>query len=261
MRILVTNDDGISAQGLWALVRELTRIAQVIVVAPDKEQSAIGTAVTLRRPLQAQKIEPPVPGVEAYSVDGTPSDSVILALTKLAENRADLVISGINQGPNLGDDVLISGTVAAAIQGYLHGFPALAISVDSWDGLHLNGAARLAALLVKKIESNAFPDNIFLNVNLPNLPSAEIKGAKITRLARESHIDTVEEGHDGTQAHYWLIRHRANKDGEGNTDISAINQGIISITPLHTELFQKPAPPIPDSLCSELLQELQRGIP
>jgi len=102
--------------------------------------------------------------------------------------------------------VLISGTVAAAIQGYLHGFPALAISVDSWDGLHLNGAAKLAALLVKKIESNAFPDNIFLNVNLPNLPSAEIKGAKITRLARESHIDTVEEGHDGTQAHYWLIR-------------------------------------------------------
>ena len=258
MKILVTNDDGIFAAGLWALVKELKNIAQVIVVAPEGERSAIGTAVTLRQPLRVQKVEPLVPGIEAYSINGTPSDSAILALTKLAKNRVDLVISGINQGPNLGDDVLISGTVGAAIQGYLHGFPALAISVDSWDGLHLDSAAKLAALLAKKVGSNTFSTNIFLNVNLPNLALAEIKGVKITRLASESHIDTVDERHDGAQEYYWLLRQRVNKDGDGNTDISAIKQGNISITPLHTELFQRSAPPIPDSLCSELFHELRQ---
>ena len=125
MRVLVTNDDGIFAPGLWILVKELKSIARVVVVAPDREQSAIGTAVTLRQPLRVQRVSPLVPGVETYSVEGTPGDSVILALGKLIKSRVDLVISGINQGPNLGDDVLISGTVAAALQGYLRGLPPL----------------------------------------------------------------------------------------------------------------------------------------
>ena len=117
MKILVTNDDGIFAPGLWTLVKELRNIAQVVVVAPDRQQSAIGTAVTLHQPLRIQKIRPAVPEVETYSVEGTPADSVILALGKLAKNKVDTVISGINQGPNLGNDVLISGTVGAALQG------------------------------------------------------------------------------------------------------------------------------------------------
>ena len=128
MKILVTNDDGIFADGLWTLVRELKSIAEVVVVAPDREQSAIGTAVTLRQPLRIQKIKSMVPEVETYSIDGTPSDSVILALEKLIKNRVDVVVSGINPSPNLGEDVHISGTVGAALQAYLHGFPALAIS-------------------------------------------------------------------------------------------------------------------------------------
>ena len=258
MKILVTNDDGIFAPGLWILVKELRNIARVVVVAPDREQSAIGTAVTLRQPLRAQGVRPLVPAVEAYSVEGTPADSVILALGKLVKHKIDLVISGINQGPNLGDDVLISGTVGAALQGYLHGFPALAISVAAVDSLYLDNAAKFATLLAKKIDSSALPTNILLNVNMPNLPLAKIRGVKITQLASGSHTDTVEEGHDGIRKYYWLVRQGINKDKDERTDIWAIEQGNISITALYTNLSHKSSPPIMDSFCSDLLQELQK---
>ena len=257
MKILVTNDDGIFAQGLWILVKELRKIAEVVVVAPDRERSAIGTAVTLHQPLRAQKVTPMVPEVETYSVEGTPADSVILALGKLVKNKIALVISGINHGSNLGEDVLISGTVGAALQGYLHRLPAFAISVAPRDNPHLDNAAKLATLLAKKIESNALPANIFLNVNVPNLPLAKIKGIKITRLASKSHIDTVEEGHDGRRKYYWLIRQEMGKDTDKATDMWAIEQGNISITPLHTNLLNQPSPLLPDNLCSDLLQELR----
>ena len=257
MKILVTNDDGIFTEGLWTLVKELNKIARVIVVAPDREQSAIGTAVTLRQPLRVQKINPVVPDIETYSVEGTPADCVILALGKLITDKIDLVVSGINQGVNLGDDVLISGTVSAALQGYRRGFPALAISVTAADNLRLNNAARLAALIAKKIDSNALPTDILLNVNLPDLPLAEIRGAKITHLARKSHTDTVTEGSDGRRQYYWLVRQKVNKVTDKKTDIWAIEQGNISITPLHSNLLNKSSTPINDSLCLDLLHELQ----
>jgi 5'-nucleotidase len=259
MRILITNDDGIFAPGLWTLVKELKNIAQVVVVAPDREQSAIGTAVTLHQPLRVQRVRPIVPEVETYSVEGTPADSVILALGKLIKNKVDVVISGINQGPNLGDDVLISGTVGAALQGYLRGFPALAISVAAVDSLLLDNAAKLAVLLAKKIDSNSLPTDIFLNVNLPNLPRAKIKGVKITRLANGSYTNTIEKGFDGKREYYWVVRQKINTDTDRKTDIWAIEQGNISITPLHTHLLNKSSPSIPDSLCSDLLQELQKA--
>lgn len=257
MKILVTNDDGIFAEGLWTLVKELNKIAQVIVVAPDREQSAIGTAVTLHQPLRVQKMNPVVPDIATYSVEGTPADCVILALGKLITNKVDLVVSGINQGVNLGDDVLISGTVSAALQSYRRGFPALAISVAAADSFHLGNAAKLAALLAKKIDSNALPTNILLNVNLPNLPLAKIRGAKITHLASKSHTDTVAEGNDGKRQYYWLVRQKVNKAPDKKTDIWAIEQGNISITPLHTNLLNKSSTPINDSLCLDLLRELQ----
>jgi len=258
MRILITNDDGIFAPGLWTLAKELKNIAQVVVVAPDREQSAIGTAVTLRQPLRAQRVSPIVPEVETYSVAGTPADSVILALGKLVKNKVDLVISGINQGPNLGDDVLISGTVGAALQGYLCGFPALAISVAAVDSLHLDDAARLAVLLARKIDSNSLPTDILLNVNLPDLPLAKIKGIKITRLASGGYTNTIEEGFDGKREYYWVVRQKVNTDTDRKTDVWAIDQGNISITSLHTHLLNKSSPSISDSLCSDLLQELQK---
>ena len=257
MKILVTNDDGIYAQGLWILAEELSKIAQVVIVAPDRERSAAGTAVSLHRPLRVQKVRPLLPGIETYPVEGTPADSVILALGKLVEGKIDLVVSGINQGPNLGEDVLISGTVGAALLGYLRGLPALAVSADGTDNLYLDDAAKFVALLAKRVVSNDLPTNIFLNVNLPNLPLAEVREIKITRLGASSHVDTVEEGHDGKQACYWLVRRKANKQAEKKTDIWAINQGNISITPLHIFWANKISPAILNRLCSNLLQELK----
>ena len=257
MKILVTNDDGIFAEGLWTLVKELKNIAQVIVAAPDREQSAAGTAVTLWQPLRVRKVKPVVPEVETYAVEGTPSDSVILALGNLVKDEVDLVISGINQGLNLGDDVHISGTVGAALQGYLHGFPALAISIARGNNLYLDTAAKLAALLAQKINVKSLPSNLFLNINLPNLPLGKINGARITRLASESHINTVEEGNDGKRKYYWLVRQRQNKMTDKKTDIWAIDQGNISITPLSTNLYGQPSPPVLDNLCDDLFRELK----
>ncbi len=258
MKILVTNDDGIFSPGLWTLVQELTDIARLVVVAPDREQSATGTAVTLRQPLRVQKVAPVVAGIETYSVEGTPCDSVILALGKLIKDEIHLVISGINPGPNLGDDVLISGTVGAALQGYLRGLPALAISVAAPDSYSLSNAAKLARLLAKKIGDNGLPADILLNINLPDLPLAKVKGIKLAQPAHKSHIDTVEEGHDGKREYYWLVRQKLSNDAAKITDIRALEQGNITITALHHTLFQKPLSGINDRLCSELFRELSQ---
>jgi 5'-nucleotidase len=254
VRILVTNDDGIFADGLWTLVGELKGIADIIVVAPDREMSAIGTAVSLHQPVRAKKVTPKVDGVETYAVEGTPADSVILALGKLVKDRIDLVISGINRGANLGDDVLISGTVGAALQASLHGSPAFAISLAFSDKLNFTEAARFAALLARKFGSGALPANTCLNVNLPQ---KKIMGVRITYPASKSHTDTIEERYDNGRQHYWLVRQRVNRPIDERTDIWAIEQGNISISPLLTREVNKPSPLLPDSLCSDLFQELQ----
>jgi len=259
MKVLVTNDDGVFAEEMWTLVRELKKIAQVVVVAPDREQSAIGTAVTLSRPLRIRAVRPVVPEVEAYSVEGTPADSVILALEKLITDRIDLVISGINQGMNLGNDVLISGTVGAALQGYLRGFSALAVSVSLDNNQYRDDAAKVVALLAEKICSSPLSANIFLNINLPNLPLAQFKGVKTTRLAGGSHIDTVEEGHDGKREYYWLVRQKLDRNHEDRTDIGTVEQGNISATPLHIYLNGRSSPPITDSFFAGILEELQQS--
>ena len=211
MRILVSNDDGVLAPGLWALVSELKDIAEVAVVAPDREQSATGTSVTLRQPLRVQQVTPPVADVKALSVEGTPGDSVILALEKLLDKKTDLVISGINQGLNTGDDILISGTVGAALQGYLRNLPAIAVSIPVNNPCWEN-AARLTRLLAEKIDSGKIPGDVFLNVNLPDLPLAEIRGIRLSHPAHKTHIDTVEEGHDGRRKYYWLVRRQQNNN-------------------------------------------------
>ena len=258
MKILVTNDDGIQAEGLWALVRELKKIAQVTVVAPDGERSAIGTAVTLFQPLHVEEVDAPVAGVTAYAIDGSPSDCVILALGKLIRDGVDMVVSGINPNLNLGEDVYISGTVGAAMQGYFRGLPALAISAPPGSQVGLSVGARVAAALVKKMVDN-HPTRIFLNVNVPDLPSKEIHGVKITRLARASHINSVEEENHGQQQQYRLVRERIPAAGSDGTDIQAIVQGNISITPLYTSLLDKPPQHLLKKICAELTHELKKG--
>ena len=260
MKILVTNDDGIAAEGLWALAAALREIGQVIVVAPSREQSACGTAVTLLKPLEVEMVTSRIPGIDAYAVDGTPSDSVILGLGKLATDRIDLIVSGINNGPNLGDDVFISGTVGAALQGYIHGLPAIAVSIDTRDGSYLEVAARTAALVAKRT-ADSVPGNILLNLNVPSLPPDKIGEVKVTSLANHSHGNSVaiKEAEDGNKPVVWLIRQRLNSKTNGNTDINAIEKGNISITPLHTHLFNQHSAPISDGLFSGLLQELRNS--
>jgi 5'-nucleotidase len=257
MKILVTNDDGIQAEGLWTLVRELKKIAEVTVVAPDGERSAIGTAVTLFQPLHASVISAPEDGVKAYAIDGSPSDCVILALGKLIEGKTDMVVSGINPNLNLGEDVYISGTVGAAMQGYFRGLPALAVSAPPGSQIGLKVAARFTAALAQKITQNS-PDRILLNINVPDLPLEEIRGVRITRLARSSHINSVTEDNNDQHKQYRLVRERVAESGSDGTDIQAIVQGNISITALYTSLLDKPPLHLLKKLRTELAAELTK---
>jgi 5'-nucleotidase len=258
MKILVTNDDGIFAPGLIALVRELKKMAEVVVVAPDRELSAMGTTVSLHQPVRARPATPVVEGVESYAVEGTPADCVILALGKLISDKIDLVFSGINRGANLGDDVLISGTVGAALEASLHGLPALAISVALGDNFYFDDAAKFAALLAKKIESGVIPADICLNINLPSLPREEINGVSITCPARYSHTDIIEERYNNGRSYYWFVRKRVNKAVDERTDTWAMEQGNISISPLLTNYANKPLSDLPDSLYAELFSEFKQ---
>ena len=236
MRILITNDDGIRARGLWTLAEHLKEVGEVVVVAPDREQSAISSAITLHHPVRLAEVEPLIPGIKAYAVEGTPADSIILSLSMLYKGQVDLVFSGINEGVNLGDDVLLSGTVGAALQGYFQGLPAVALSVEQGDELHFGTAARVGALLAERLRSKRLNGGILLNVNFPNLPLHEIKGIEVTRLARRSYIDSIEEGHDGKRSYYWIVRGSPCWEMEEATDIWAIESKKISITPLRRDM-------------------------
>jgi 5'-nucleotidase len=256
MNILATNDDGIFAEPLWVLAETLKTQFNVSVAAPDREQSATGTSVTLRSPLRVRKHTCFTPGISTFSIEGSPSDSVIVALGKLFKNT-DIVISGINGGLNLGDDVLISGTVGAAMQGYLRGMPAIALSVPPGSDIATwQNAAHLALIMADIIKKRTLGTNDFFNINLPNLPISAIKGIKVTRLAHKTHIDTVEEGFDGRHDYYWLVRQQLSKDVPPDSDIWAVENGYISITPLHCELFHRPNGALDDLLCINIFDQL-----
>ncbi len=259
MKILVTNDDGVHADGLWTLVRELKKIGDVAVVAPDGERSAIGTAVSLFRPLHVQEYASPFPDVPTFQVDGTPSDCIILGHGKLVP-EVNVVVCGINPGPNYGEDVFISGTVGAAMQGYTRGLSALSVSSSSFKFSQpsVDAGARVAAALVQRIAVEDFP-RIFFNLNVPDLPLGEIAALKLTRLARSSHINTVTEETEGSVKRYRLVRERlVGTDAEG-TDIQAVLRGHISLTPLYTSLLDKPSQRLLKKLTADLLNELKKG--
>ena len=257
MKILLTNDDGIHAEGLWALAEEVARVREVVVVAPDREQSAVGTSVTLHHPLRVKKVHSPIPRIETYSVEGTPADSVILALNTLFKDKIDLVISGINEGSNLGNDVLISGTVGAALQGHFYGIPSFAISVGALGDVHYDVAAKVGALVAGVGAEGLLPKEILLNINLPNLPAREIQGIEITRLAGRSYLDNIKRGHDGKREYYWIVRGTPVWDEEEGTDILALRKGRISLTPLQLNLTYPSRLPALEGLCASLLRELQ----
>jgi 5'-nucleotidase len=254
MRILVSNDDGIYSEGIWALAEALSKIAAVTIVAPDREQSAVGTAVNLRKPLRVQKTTPLDPAIRSYSVEGTPSDAVILGLAKVMQEKADLVVSGVNQGSNLGEDVLISGTVGAALAAYLRGTPAIAVSCEGsrWAAVYLKEVGRFTTLLAGRAFEAGLPPNLFLNLNFPDLPLERVKGVRLTRLAHKSHVNTVEETRDEKRSYYMLVRESINHQVDPRSDIMASSQGYITITPLN--IFPD------DRLSLRWLEKLVKGL-
>jgi 5'-nucleotidase len=233
LRILVTNDDGIGAPGLWRLAETLCELGQVMVVAPDRDQSGIGTARTLLEVVRVHEAVSRIEGVPAYAVQGTPADCVILATETLSVEPFDLVVSGINAGSNLGLDIFDSGTVGAALQGYFRGKPSIAVSVASLTDVLFDVAARVVLGLAEAIAANeGLRKPMVFNVNVPNLESRQIEGAEITRLGPRAYQESVEQGQVGQRTHYW-IRHNqpTGEDAEEGTDIWAVRNNRISITP------------------------------
>jgi len=232
MKILVTNDDGVDAAGLWVLVEGLQKIGQVVVVAPHKEQSGVGSSISLRRAIKVKKIESKLEEVEFYSVEGTPADSVIIAVRSLFPGEISLVVSGINRGPNIGHDVFVSGTVGAALQGYLRGIPSLAISINAYEDLDFEVGCRLASLLAASVKDGIFPGKVLLNVNLPNLALSEIGGVEITELSERSSCDLIQRDWDSEEECYRIMRNGEPYHTKSGSDIWALQMNRVSITPL-----------------------------
>ncbi len=261
MKILVTNDDGIYAEGLWTLVRELKEIGEVVVVAPDREKSGIGTAVTIHRPLHVHRVTPLVEGVETFAIEGTPSDCVILALGSLVKDEIGLVVSGINLGANLADDVFVSGTVGAAFQAYFNGIPALAVSlVLSSSEPQFQTAAVLAKGLADKIISGVMPGDVFLCMNVPNKPLDKIKGIEITSVAQRRHTNLIEERSNGKwQKEHWIVRGQTEGPLVEGTDTWAILQDRVAITPLSDNITSPETLRLLQGLRPDLMKEFQIG--
>ena len=228
-RILVTNDDGVFSEGIKLLAEQLRDLAEVIVVAPDREQSATSHSLTLHRPLRMQKIEENV-----YSVDGTPTDCVNLGiLWLLKDHPPDLVVSGINFGFNLGDDVTYSGTVSATFEGTLLGIPSVAFSQEVGEHFSFLPAARFAREFVELLFQNHLPSDLLFNVNVPN---GEIAGVSFTRLGHRVYRQSVVEKTDPRGRRYFWIAGTPEWQNDEGTDHAAVSSGRISITPLHLDL-------------------------
>ena len=255
MKVLVINDDGVNAPGLWAAVDALSEVAQVVVVVPDREQSGVGTSVTLHGPLRVAEVISRVDGVPCYTVEGTPGDSAILALEVLV-GTVDLVVSGINSGANLGEDVLVSGTVGGALHGYFRGITAIAISVTALRDVHFQAAAALLKLLVRFIERHPSQRPVLLNINLPNVPPDKIEGVAITTMGQRSYMDVVREDSDERHKYYWIARTKPVRDMVKGTDIWAVRHNRISITPIQTDMTSLD---LVHSL-EPLGQEIERGL-
>ncbi|WP_159565114.1 5'/3'-nucleotidase SurE [Budvicia diplopodorum] len=230
MRILLSNDDGISAPGIQILAESIRQFAQVQIVAPDRNCSGSSNALTLEMPVKIQRL-----GNGDISVRGTPTDCVYLGVNSLMVPRPDIVVSGINAGPNLGDDVIYSGTVAAAMEGRHLGLPALAVSLNG--ERHFDTAAIITSQLLRGLQQEPLRTGRILNVNVPDLPIEEIKGFKVTRCGRRHPADRVICQQDPRGNDLYWIGPPGDKDdfGEG-TDFAAVEQGYVSITPLQVDL-------------------------
>jgi len=230
--ILLTNDDGFYRETIQVLFRKLAAIGRTYIVAPDREKSACSLAVTLRQPLRVQHIKPRV-----WAVEGTPVDCIYFALQKFLPARPDLIISGMNPGPNLGQqDIHYSGTVAGAVQGTFHGIPSMAVSLlpDAGGRFDLKRAAELVRMVASDVLANGLPPGVALNVNIPPAP---VKGVKITRLGWKFYDpEIIEKTDPRNSSYYWIGTGTPRRVGDSGTDVMAAHAGYISLTPLHTDM-------------------------
>jgi 5'-nucleotidase len=232
MKILVTNDDGINADGLWSLVSQLKKIGKVTVVAPDREQSGVGTSISLHDPIRVTKIHEKIPGIDTYSVEGTPADCVIMAIRVVMKQGIDLVVSGINQGPNCGYDVFLSGTVGAALQGFFYSIPSIAASMNSFDEPHFETGARITSAVAEYVVGHKITGKMLLNVNIPALPLKEVRGIEVTRLGEKSYSAGIQTGNDGRRDYYWILHRGTDVGVTKGTDMWALKHKMVSVTPL-----------------------------
>jgi 5'-nucleotidase len=232
MKILVTNDDGVASQGLHALAAAMRRIGDVWVVAPDRERNAVGHALTLHKPLRLNRV-----GRQVFSINGTPTDCVNLACKLLLGGQPALVVSGINRGVNLGDDVTYSGTVSAALEGTILGVPSIAVSQDGGETFRFKVAAAYALRVAKAVLRYGLPEETLLNVNVPDLPMASIAGARFTCLSRRRFEDPIVEKMDPHgRKYYWIAGSRVAWERRKDSDHDALRRGLVSITPIHLDL-------------------------
>lgn len=238
MRILLANDDGVLARGLRLLWAALAQAGHdVTVVAPDREQSATSHSITLDRPLRIREIEP-----RLYAVDGTPTDCVLVGVNSVLRARPDLVVSGINHGPNMGEDVTYSGTVAAAFEAHLLGIPSIAASMRDREHGDYEAAARVVTQLVARAPEWSRGTRVILNVNFPKGPSAGWKPPRVTRLGSRRYTDEIIEKVDPRgKKYYWIGGAEPQWDGGEDTDFCTVHGGGVSITPLHLELTDRGA--------------------
>jgi len=239
MQVLLTNDDGIHAEGLQALCRALERntAATITVVAPDRERSATGHAITIHKPLHVDEVKLRNCNSQAFAINGTPADCAKLGSEALLVKPPDILISGINRGPNLGTDVFYSGTVSAAIEGALLGIPSLAISLAEFDHPDYKVAADFASHLLGFVHENGLPPQTLLNVNVPALEAAHIAGVAITRLGVRRWKNVFDRRRDPRgKIYYWLGGEVLDLDPEPGTDVTALKNNLISITPVQIDL-------------------------
>lgn len=234
MRVLVSNDDGVDAHGLRVLARRLADVGEVTVVAPDRDRSGASNSLTLDRPLRAVQLDD-----GRWRVAGTPTDCVHLALSGLLDREPDIVVSGINDSANLGDDVIYSGTVSAAIEGRFLGLPSIAVSLATRDhkGVHYDSAAEAVLLLLRHLLVDPLPADTILNVNVPDRPWAQVRGLAVTRLGRRHRsAPCVRDADPRGRPIYWIGPPGDVEDDGPGTDFHAIRDGWVSITPIHVDL-------------------------
>lgn len=238
MKILISNDDGIQADGIHELAKRLTAFGDIYIVAPDREQSAIGHAITMHQPLRCKKIDFHKLDVHAWWVTGTPADCIKLGIESLLPFRPDLVISGINNGENLGTDVIYSGTVSAAIEGAIFGIPSIAISYARHGNPDFSLPAQAAEHILKPLLESGRFDKTLLNINIPPIEKlGDIKGAKVTQLGVKKYRNNFEERKDPRgNSYYWLAGELIEEEIDPDSDIAAIKAGYVSVTPIHFDL-------------------------